>query len=108
MGRSWPHDLTLIERLWFIVHVGQRWRDRTLARPVGVVGGSPGLRRWSATGANDEVDDGDPPGTDNFSWDGSNRRLPSPPAATGSCQIPRCAARLALGVRWGGFEGEGS
>src|SRR3954462_13584230 len=87
MGACEPHDLTLIQWMWFIVHVRQRRRDRTLARQVGVVGGSPGLRRWSATGAHDEVDDDDSPGTDSFSWGGSNRQLLSSSAAANSGEI---------------------
>src|SRR4051812_20330078 len=92
MGQRGALDLVLIQRLWFIVHVGQRWRDRTLTRQVGVVGGSPGLRRGSARRANDEVDDGEPPGTGSFSWGDSNRWLPSSPAAAGSGEI--------RGLRW--------
>src|SRR3954470_11504984 len=87
-GQHGALDLVLIQRLWFIVHVGQRRRDRTLMRQVGVVGGSPGLRRGSARWANDEVDDDEPPGTGGFSWGGSNRWLPSSVAAAGSSEIP--------------------
>src|SRR4051812_37497548 len=88
MGRSRSCDQTLILWLWFIIHVRQRRRDRTLARLVGVVGGSPGLRRGSAMGANNEVDDGEPPGTVGFSWGGSNQRPLSSSSAADSGQIP--------------------
>src|SRR3954470_23481699 len=87
MGRCGAFDLVLIQRLRVIVNVGQRRRDRNLTRQVGVVGGSPGLRRGSARRANDEVDDGEPPGTGSFSWGGSNRWLPSSPEAAGSGDI---------------------
>src|SRR4051812_6609695 len=42
MGRCGSFDLILIQRLGVIVDVEQRRRDRSLARPVGVAGGSPG------------------------------------------------------------------
>src|SRR4051812_49731314 len=73
----------------------QRW-----ATPVGVTGGSPGFRRGSAIGANDEVDDNGSPSTGSFSWGGSNRWLPSSPAAAGSGQIPvmRCSPCSRNGV----------
>src|SRR3954470_23172787 len=88
MGRCGAFDLVLIQRLRVIVDVGQRRRDRNLTRQVGVVGGSPGLRRGLARRANDEVDDGEPPGTGSFSWGGSNHWLPSSPEAAGSGDIP--------------------
>src|SRR4051812_33768228 len=102
MGGCGPHDQALILRLRFIIHVGQRRRGRTLARTVGVVGGSPGLKRWSATGANDEVDDGNPPGTDNSSWGGSNQRLLSSSSTADSGQIPamRCSHCSVGEVGW--------
>src|SRR3954469_4326014 len=87
-GRSRPHDLSLIERLRLIVHVGKGRRDRTLTRQAGVVGGSPGRRRGSAMGENNELDDDDSPGTGSSSWGGSNRWLPSALAAAGSGEIP--------------------
>src|SRR3954470_13232280 len=55
---------------------------------VGVVGGSPGLRRVSAMGVNDKVDDGDSPGTGSSSWGGSNRRRLSSSTAANSGEIP--------------------
>src|SRR3954471_18364814 len=88
MGRCGAFDLVLIQRLSVIVDVGQRRRDRNLARLVGVVGGSPGCRRGSARRANDEVDDGKSPGTGGSSWGSSNRWLPSSPEAAGSGEIP--------------------
>src|SRR4051812_329103 len=88
MGRCGAFDLVLIQLLRVIVDVGQRRRDRNLARPVGVIGVSPWFRRGSARRANDEVDDGKPPGTGSFSWGGSNRWPPSAPAAAGSGEIP--------------------
>ena len=88
MGRCGAFDLVLIQRLRVIVDVGQRRRDRNLARPVRGAGGSPGYRRGSARRANDEVDDGESPGTGGFSWGGSNRWLPSFPVAAGSDEIP--------------------
>src|SRR3954470_6443636 len=54
MGRCGAFDLVLIQRLRVIVDVGQRRRDRNLARKVGVVGGSPRFRRESARWANDK------------------------------------------------------
>ena len=53
----------------------------------GGAGGSSGYGRGSARRANNKVDDGDPPGTGGFSWGGSNRWLPSSPAAVGSSEI---------------------
>src|SRR3954471_10786542 len=50
MGRCGSFDLVLIQRLRVIVDVGKRRRDRNLARPVGVAGGSPGCRRGSRGG----------------------------------------------------------
>ena len=50
--------------------------------------GSSGYGRGSARRVNDEVDDGEPPGTGGFSWGGSNRWLPSSPEAAGSGEIP--------------------
>src|SRR4051812_8115305 len=72
---------------------------------VGVVGGSPGLRRGSAMVANDEVDDGDSPGTGSSSWGGSNRWIPSSLAAAGSDEIPKmrcspCSCHLAFECFW--------
>ena len=67
MGRCGSFDLILIQRLGVIVDVGQRRRERNLAWPVGVAGGSPGYGRGSARRANDEVNDGEPPGTGGFS-----------------------------------------
>src|SRR3954464_6435511 len=78
-----------------------RW-DRTLAQPVGVCGGSPGLRRWSAIGANDEVDDGVSPSTGGSSWGASNRRRPSPPAAEGYGEIPAMLRSPCSGKKWEG------
>src|SRR3954471_24112962 len=108
MGRCGVFDLVLIQRLRVIVDVGQRRRDRNLARPVGVVGGSPGFRRGSARRANDKVDDGEPPGTGSFSWGGSNRWLPSSPEAAGSGEIPVkcCSPCSGNGVRWFWVRGE--
>src|SRR4051812_15482714 len=88
MGQCGAFDLVLIQRLRVIVDVGQHRRDRNLTRQVGFVGGSPGLRRGSARWANDKVNDGEPPGTDSFSWGGSNCWPPSSPAAAGSGEIP--------------------
>ena len=101
MGERWPCDLVLIQRLRVIVDVGQRRRDRTLARPVGVVGGSPGFRRGSARRANDEVDDGEPPGTGSFSWGGLDQRRPSPPEAAAPAAIPALWCSSGSGWRWG-------
>src|SRR3954469_10539857 len=100
MGRCGAFDLVLIQRMRVIVDVGQRRRDRNLTRQVGVVGGSPGLRRGSSRWANDEVDDGEPPGTGSFSWGGSNRWPPSSPAAAGSREIlaMRCSPCSGNGV----------
>src|SRR3954465_8052226 len=103
-GQRGALDLVLIQRLWFIVHVGQRQRDRTLARQVGVVGGSPGLRRGLAMGRMTKstmeillVPTASPGAAP---IDGSHllqqRRAPA--------KFRRCAARLAPGVRWGGSE----
>src|SRR3954468_4567909 len=93
MGRCGAFDLVLIQRQRVIVDVGQRRQDRNLARPVGVIGGSPVFGPGSARRANDEVDDGEPPGTGSFSWGGSNRWLPSSLVAVGSGEIPamRCS-----------------
>src|SRR3954467_1901271 len=88
MGQRGTFDLILIQRLGVIVDVEQRRRDKNLARPVGVAGGSPGCSRGSARRANDEVDDGESPGTGGSSWGGSNRWLPSSPEAAGSGEIP--------------------
>ena len=88
MGRCGTFDLVLIQRLRVIVDVGQRRRDRNLARPVGVVGGSPGFRRGSARRANDEVDDGVLRGGRGSSWGGRNRWRPSSLEAAGSGEIP--------------------
>src|SRR4051812_30020373 len=100
MERCGAFDLVLIHWLRIIVDVGQRWRDRNLARPVGVFGGSPGFGRGSTRRANDEVDDGEPPGTGSFSWGGSNRWLPSSPVAAGSGEISamRCSPCSGNGV----------
>ena len=59
-------------------------------------------------GENDEVDNGEPPGTGSFSWGGSNRWLPSPPAAAGSGQIPamRCSPCSGTEVGWFWVRGE--
>src|SRR3954466_16431345 len=108
MGRCGTFDLVLIQRLGVIVDVGQRRRDRNLARPVGVAGGSPGCRRGSARRANDEVDDGEYPGTGGSSWGGSNRWLPSSPEAAGSGEIPvmRCSPCSGNGVARSVMRGE--
>src|SRR3954471_10419595 len=83
MGQRGSFDLILIQRLGVIVDVGQRRRERNLARPVRGAGGSPGCWRGSARRANDES-----PGTSGFSWGGSNRWLPSSLEAAGSGEIP--------------------
>src|SRR4051812_10114202 len=107
MGRCGAFDLVLIQRLRVIVDVDQRRRDRNLARPVGVVGGSPGLRQGSTRRGNDEVDDGEPLGTGSLSWGGSNRWPPSSPEAPGSGEIlargcsPSSGNRVAQSVRRG-------
>src|SRR4051812_11591822 len=107
-GQRGALDLVLIQRLWFIVHVGQRRRDRTLTRQVGVMGGSPGLRRGSAMRANDEVGDGEPPGTGSFSWDGRNRRRPSSPeaACSGAILAMRCSPCSETEAGWFWVRGE--
>src|SRR4051812_32834035 len=101
MGQRGSFDLVLIQRLRVIVDARQLRRERTLARPVRGAGSSPEYGRGSARRANDEVDDGEPPGTGGFSWGGSNRWLLSSPAAAGG-------ARLALRMVWHGQWGEGS
>ena len=53
-------------------------------------------------GANDEVDDGEPPGTGGFSWGGSNRWLPSSPEAAAPVKFRQGGARLALRTVWYG------
>ena len=68
MGQRGSFDLVLIQRLRVIVDARQLRRERNLARPVRGAGGSPGYGRGSARRANDEVDDGEPPGTGGFSW----------------------------------------
>ena len=88
MGQRGSFDLVLIQLLGVIVDARQLRRERNLARPVRGAGGSPGYGRGSARRANDEVNDGDPPGTGGFSWGGSNRWLPSSSAAAGSSEIP--------------------
>src|SRR3954471_15286722 len=88
MGQCGSFDLILIQRLGVIIDVGQRRQELNLARPVRVAGGSPGCWRGSARRVNDEVDDGESPGTGGFSWGGSNRWLPSSTEATGSGEIP--------------------
>ena len=60
----------------------------------------PGLRRWSAMGANDGVDDDDPPGTGGSSWGGSNQWRPSPPAAARSGEIPVTWCSPCSGDEW--------
>src|SRR3954468_6449906 len=87
MWRRGSFDLILIQRLGVIVDARQLRREKNLARPVRVAGGSPGCWRGSARQANDEVDDGESPGTGGFSWGGSNRWLPSSPEAAGSGEI---------------------
>ena len=87
MGRCGSFDMVLIHRLGVIIDVEQRRRDRNLARPVGVAGGSPGCWRGSARRVNDKVDDGDSLGTDNSSWGGSNRWRLSSSAAANSGEI---------------------
>ena len=59
-------------------------------------------------GANDEVDHGDSPGTGSSSWGGSNRWLPSSPAAASSSQIPamRCSPCSGSEVGWFWVRGE--
>src|SRR5215216_7375193 len=88
MGQRGSFDLILIQRLRVIVDARQLRQERNLAWPVGGAGGSPGYGRGSARRANDEVDDGESPGTGGFSWGGSNRWLPSSPEAAGSGEIP--------------------
>src|SRR3954466_6018929 len=88
MGQRGSFDLVLIKQLGVIVPARQLRRERNLARPVRGARGSPGYRRGSASRVNNEVDDGEPPGTGGFSWGGSNRWLPSSPAAAGSSEIP--------------------
>src|SRR3954465_11308850 len=88
MGQRGSFDLVLIQRMGVIVDARQLRRERNLARPVRVAGGSPGYWRGSARWANDEVDDGELRGGRGSSWGGSNRWLPSSPAASGSSEIP--------------------
>src|SRR3954468_9770911 len=88
MGQRGSLDLVLIQRLRVIVNARQLRRERNLARPVRGAGGSPGYGRGSARRGNDEIDEGEPPGTGGFSWGGSNRWLLSSPAAAGSSEIP--------------------
>src|SRR3954465_14693219 len=103
MGRCGAFDLVLVQWLRVIVDVGQRRRDRNLARLGGVVGGSPGFRRGPAMRANDEVDDGEPPGTDSFSWGGSNRWPPSSAEAVSSGEIPVMCCSPCSGTEVGWF-----
>src|SRR3954465_4200586 len=109
MGQRGSLDLVLIQRLRVIVDARQLRRERNLARPVRGAGGSPGYWRGSARQANDEVDDGEPPGTGGFSWGGSNRWLPSSPEAAGSGEIPArwCSPCLENAVARSVRRGEG-
>src|SRR3954467_5061180 len=88
MRRRGSFDPVLIQRLGVNVDARQLRRERNLARPVRVTGGSPGYWRGSARRGNEEGDDGESPGTGGFSWGDSNRWLPSSPEAAGSGEIP--------------------
>ena len=101
MGQRGSFDLVLIQRLRVIVDVGQHRRDRNLVWQVGVVGGSPGLRRGSARRANEVEDDGGSPGTSGASWDGLDQRRPSPPEAAAPAAIPALWCSSGSGWRWG-------
>src|SRR3954464_1610954 len=103
MGQRGSFDLVLIQRLRVIVVARQLRRERNLARPVRGAGGSPGYGRGSARRANDGFDDGEPPCTGGFSWGGSNRWLPSSPAAAGSCQIRAMHCSPCSGTEAGWF-----
>src|SRR3954462_11538678 len=108
MGRCGGFDLVLIQRLRVIVDVEQRRRDRNLARPVGVAGGSPGFGRGSARRANDEVDDDELRGGRGSSWGRRNRRRPSFTEAACSGAIPamRCSPCSGTEVGWFWVRGE--
>src|SRR3954470_2068128 len=97
MGQRGSLDLVLIQRLRVIVDARQLRRVRNLARPVRGAGGSPGYGRGSARRANDEVDDGEPPGTSGFSWGGSNRWRPSSSKGAGPSGT---SARGSPASRW--------